>query len=121
MSWTREHRPHEGKGSESERDVRFRLSIVDGNFRDIPLVATVTRRSIQVAHQTLRQDGLRSQFSSRSSLLLQSTSRGRSQSPSKGDSPFGSLDTPPSGALYLLCLVLTSAVWVASSEGWLRI
>jgi hypothetical protein len=32
------------EGNETQGDVGFRLSIVDGNFRGLPLVATVTRQ-----------------------------------------------------------------------------
>ncbi|KAL4981957.1 hypothetical protein BDW68DRAFT_192559 [Aspergillus falconensis] len=122
MSWARESPPYGSKDNEDsgiQQDAGFRLTMVDGNSQYLPVVATVTRRSIQIMYHTFKQDILQGSFSAGTSTLLPSTGKERAQSPRSSDNPFGSLDTSASGISYLLSLVLTSAVWVASSEGWL--
>ncbi|KAL2840180.1 hypothetical protein BJY01DRAFT_236869 [Aspergillus pseudoustus] len=122
MSWTRDPPPYGSENNEdsgTQPDGGFRLTMVDGNSKYQPVVATVTRRSIQIMYHTLKQDILQGPFPAGSSLFLSSTGRERAQSPRSSDNPFGSFDTSASDISYLLCLVLTSAVWVASNEGWL--
>jgi hypothetical protein len=122
MSWAREPPPYGSEDNEdsgTQQEAGFRLTMVDGNSKYLPVVATVTRRSIQIMYHTLKQDILEGRFPAGSSLFLPSTGRERAQPPRSSDNPFGSLDTSASDISYLLCLVLTSAVWVASKEGWL--
>ncbi|OJJ66146.1 hypothetical protein ASPBRDRAFT_138600 [Aspergillus brasiliensis CBS 101740] len=121
ISWKRECLSYANGGNELQKDVKFRLRIVNGDFQDIPIVATATMESIQITFHSQRYDDLKSPLSFRSSSLLQSISNARSRLPITRDNPFGSLDVTFSEPLYLLCLVLTSAVWVASSEGWLSL
>ncbi|PYH57823.1 uncharacterized protein BO96DRAFT_334410 [Aspergillus niger CBS 101883] len=119
ISWTRECPSHENGGNETRRDIRFRLSIVNGDFQELPIVATATIQSIQIMFQPRKHDDLKSPPSCRPSSSLPSISRERAQLLTTRDNPFSSLDVSISEPLYLLCLVITSAVWVASSEGWL--
>lgn len=116
ISWTRECPSQELEGNNTQSDVEFRLSIVDYNFRVLPLVATATRQKIQISYRSRKLP-----LSSRSTMTLQSTDRERGTKPDIRDSPFDFQDASFSEPLYLLCLVLTSAVWVASKEGWLNI
>jgi hypothetical protein len=119
ISWTRES--VKNGGDTTQTDVRFRLRIVDGNFQDLPLFATATRHAIEITYQPPKHDKLQSLLSSQASLDIQSKGREKLHMPSARNGPFGSLDTSFSESLYLLCLVLTSAIWVASSEGWLNL
>ncbi|RDH15383.1 hypothetical protein M747DRAFT_310036 [Aspergillus niger ATCC 13496] len=110
ISWTRECPSHENGENETRRDIRFRLSIVNGDFQELPIVATATMQSIQIRFQPRRHDDLKSPSSCRPSSSLPSISRERAQLLTTRDNPFGSLDVSISEPLYLLCLVLTSAV-----------
>lgn len=119
ISWTRESIK---KGdNKTQTDARFHLRIVDGNFQDLALSATATRHAIEITYQPQTHDKLQSTLPPKASIEIQSKGRERLQKPSASDGPFRYLDPSCSESLYILCLVLTSAMWVASSEEWLNL